>query len=166
LHEIVAGKLATDPFFTEWNSTEEASRPDPLDFQLQYTDADGDVVVMSSDSDVTDAVKIAREAHADRVVLVIQGGKEWDEAGASHGEAKAREASEAALKETKELEQVVEVAQPSEPASLPPPAKGHAPVVSTDDIFGIPRDMVLPASIGVLAVVIVGIFTISRLIQD
>ncbi|KAF8488162.1 CBS-domain-containing protein [Gautieria morchelliformis] len=166
LHEIVAGKLATDPFFTEWSSTEETSRPDALDFQLQYTDADGDVVVMSSDSDVTDAVKIARDAHADRVVLVIQGGKGWDEAGASHGEAKAREASEAALKETKELEQTVEVAQPSEPAALPPAAKGHAPVASTDEIFGIPRDMVLPASIGMLAVVIVGIFTISRLSQD
>ena len=164
LHDIVAGKLATDPFFTGWNPTEEAPQPDPLDFHLQYTDADGDIIVMSSDSDVMDAVKIARDGHADRVVLIIQGGKGWDEAGASHSETKAKEASEAPLKETKEVEQT-EVVLP-ETASPPPPNKTPTPVAATDDIFGIPRDMVLPASIGVLAVVIVGIFTISRLSQD
>lgn len=164
LHEIVDGKLATDPFFTEWKPTDEAPQPDPLDFHLQYTDADGDIIVMSSDSDVTDAVKIAREGHADRVVLVIQGGKGWDEAYASQNETKAKEVLETALKETKEVEQA-EVTPP-ETVVPQPPTKATAPVVATDDIFGLPRDMVLPASIGVLAVVIVGIFTISRLSQD
>lgn len=162
LHEIVAGKLANDPFFTDWKPTEESPCPDPIDFQLQYTDADGDVVVMSSDSDVTDAVKIAREGRAERVVLVIQGGKGW-EAGTSQGEAKDKEASETASKETKEVEPT-EAVLPETVA--PPPAKVYAPVASTDDVFGIPRDMVLPASIGALAVIIIGIFTISRFSQD
>lgn len=163
LHDIVSGKLATDPFFTEWKSTDEAPRPDPLDFQLQYTDADGDIVVMSTDNDVTDAVKIAREGHADRVVLIIQGGKGWQEAGASHGEGKAKEAPEAALKETKEVEQAEMVPESAQPA---PSTKAQTPVASTDDVFGIPRDMILPTSIGVLAVVIIGIFTIARFSQD
>jgi hypothetical protein len=165
LRDIVAGKLETDPFFTEWKPVvEEAPRPDPLDFHLQYTDADGDTVVISSDTDVSDAVKIARDARADRVVLLIQGGKGWDEAGASQGEAKAKEAAEAAVKAVKEVEKT-EAALP-EGVAFAPPAKVHNPPTPADDILGVPRDLLLPASIGALAVVIIGIFTISRLTQD
>ena len=45
-----------------------------------------------------------------------------------------------------------------------PPVPGHGS--STEEFFGVPRDLLLPASIGALAVVIVGIFTISRLTRD
>ncbi|KAF8528054.1 CBS-domain-containing protein [Hysterangium stoloniferum] len=165
LHDIVSGKLSTDPFFTEWNDSGDGPRPDPLDFQLQYTDADGDIVVMSSDSDVSDAVKIARDAHVDRVVLVIQGGKGWIEAGTSHGEAKAAEVSEAAIQEIKEIEKS-EVPSLDVPARAPPAEVHVPPNTPSADVFGIPRDLILPASIGALAVVIVGIFTISRLTRD
>ncbi|KAF8322439.1 hypothetical protein F5887DRAFT_1147972 [Amanita rubescens] len=80
LREIVAGKLATDPFFTELKSSEGATPPDPNDFLLSYTDTDGDSVIITSDNDVTDAVKIARTGGTDRVLLDIQGGKGWAEA--------------------------------------------------------------------------------------
>lgn len=160
LRDIVAGKLATDPFFIEWKPVENGPPPDPLDFHLQYTDADGDTVVMSSDSDVSDAVKIARDGRADRVVLIIQGGKGWNEVGASQGEVKV----EAAAKEVKEAEKTE--AAPAEGVGLVPPPKVHTPLPATDDILGVPRDLVLPASIGALAVVIIGIFTISRMMRD
>ena len=43
-----------------------------------------------------------------------------------------------------------------------PPAKVHVSP-KTEEVFGIPKDLLLPASIGALAVVILGVFTISRL---
>ncbi|KAJ7139909.1 hypothetical protein C8R44DRAFT_660610 [Mycena epipterygia] len=153
LREIVAGKLATDPFFTDFKSTSDPTViPDPIDFHLSYTDADGDSVFVTSDHDVVDAVKIARTSGADRVVLVINGGKGWE-----RGE----------TKETK----------PEPVPELPSPAPVEAEVVKSvllesntvppkqipDDIMGIPKDILLPASIVTLAVAIIGVFAASRL---
>ncbi|KAF8807210.1 CBS-domain-containing protein [Phlegmacium glaucopus] len=186
LREIVAGKLTTDPFFTEYRASEEedeeAHQPDPTDFVLSYTDADGDTVLITSDHDVTEAVKIARGAGTDRVVLFVQGGKGWAEAGAGKSEVKAAEVTAAAAKDIREVEKAEEVTPPSTattttipestPAtsippqtSVPPHARGghHA---AADHVFGIPKDLLLPASIGALAVVIIGVFTISRLTSN
>lgn len=162
LREIVSGKLATDPFFTDFKSTDDSDiRPDPIDFHLSYTDADGDSVLVTSDSDVTDAVKIARLAGTDRVVLFVQGGKGWAEAGADKSEAKAAEVTAAAQQEVKEVEKA-ESYVPEVPTFTPTPPP-PAPIPVDQDVFGIPKDLLLPASIGALAVVIIGVFTISRM---
>jgi len=163
LRDIVSGKLTADPFFTEFKPTNaDDHAPDPIDFQLAYTDADGDTVLMTSDSDVADAVKIARNAGVDRVVLIVQGGRGWAEAGAGKSEIKAAAAAAAAQKEIKEVERSEAVLRESDPSN--PPAPTHPSQV--DEFFGVPRDLLLPASIGALAVVIVGIFTISRFARD
>jgi hypothetical protein len=174
LREIVSGKLATDPFFTEFQpKNEDSPKPDPIDFHLSYTDADGDTVLITSDDDITDAVKIARTAGTDRVVLFVQGGKGWAEAGADKSEAKAAAATAAAQKDVKEVEKAEEiivvtpppVEAPIAPKVQTPPVqthRAHAPPAA-EQVFGIPKDLLLPASIGALAVVIIGVFTISRL---
>ncbi|KAL0950866.1 hypothetical protein HGRIS_007625 [Hohenbuehelia grisea] len=160
LREIVSGKLATDPFFTEWKSSNVNDiPPDPIDFHLSYTDADGDTVVITSDHDVSDAVKMARTSGSDRVVLFVQGGRGWDEAGAGKSEAKAAEAAAAAQEEEKAVEKAEETLP--EGVTLTPPAHVHVP--PPDDVFGIPKDLLLPASIGALAVAIIGVFAISRM---
>ena len=180
LREIVAGKLTTDPFFTEYQAPEkedgEAHRPDPTDFILSYIDADGDTVLITSDDDVTDAVKIARGAGTDRVVLFVQGGKGWAEAGAGKSEVKAADVAAAAAKETKEVEKTEEVTLVVPPKATTPPTPEPAPATSipppespphaADEVFGIPKDLLLPASIGLLAAVIIGVFTISRLTSN
>lgn len=171
LREIVSGKLATDPFFTEFQpKNEDSPKPDPTDFHLSYTDADGDTVLITSDDDITDAVKIARTAGTDRVVLFVQGGKGWVEAGADKSEAKAAAVTAAAQKEVKEVEKAEEIIvvtpPPVEAPIETPPVQTHrarAPPAAAEEVFGIPKDLLLPASIGALAVVIIGIFTISRL---
>ena len=117
LREIVAGKLATDPFFTEFKSPDGAVHPDPNDFLLSYTDTDGDTVVITSDDDVTDAVKIARAGGTDRVVLYIQGGKGWTEASA---EVKRADVSDPVQQEVKEVEKFIPVAVPEAPTPQPP----------------------------------------------
>jgi hypothetical protein len=155
MREIVSTKLAIDPFFTNFAPEDESQpRPDPSDYQLAYTDTDGDVVLITSDGDVSDAVKMARSKGDERVVLFIQGGKGWEDADAEKLEAKAVEAAAAAQIETEAIEKTE--------IPLPPPL----PSTPTEDLFGIPRDMLLPASIGVLAVSIMVVFTISRLTSN
>lgn len=171
LRDIVSGKLSVDPFFANFRpENEDDPIPDPLDFQLAYTDADGDTVLMTSDNDVSDSVKNARQTHADRVVIIIQGGKGWAEAGAGKSEAKAQEASAKAAKEIREVEKQESTPVGGGNVPLPEGVAYSAPtpahVIPQDEIFGIPRDMVLPASIGALAVVILSVFTISRLTRD
>lgn len=168
LRDIVVGKLGQDAFFLEFKPKgPDDPIPDPLDFRLAYTDADGDTVLMTSDDDVADAVKIARNAGQDRVVLIIQGGHGWNEAGANKSAERAQEAAAAAAQEIREVERAearaVEAILP-EGAAMAPPAPVH--VIPNDDVFGIPRDLVLPASIGALAVAIIAVFTISRLASD
>ncbi|TFK23102.1 CBS and PB1 domain-containing protein [Coprinopsis marcescibilis] len=181
LREIVAGKLAIDPFFTQATPAAGEETADPNDFHLSYTDEDGDSVLMTTDSDVADAVKIARVNKVERVVLCIQGGKGWAEV-VGRGEERAREVSALAAKEEREVEkdekekakveEQVEVENVSPKAESPVPA--HVPAVAPrrevqqpqDDVMGIPKDLLLPASIGVLAAVIVGVFTISRLTSN
>lgn len=163
LRDIVFGKLNTDSFFTEFKpANADDPVPEPRDFQLAYTDADGDTVLITSDDDVADAVKIARNAGVDRVVLIVQGGRGWVEAGAGKSEAKAKAAAAAAQDEIKEVEKS-EAVHPGGNHSNPP---ASANPLQGDEVFGIPRDMLLPASVGALAVVIVGVFTISRLTRD
>jgi len=178
LREIVAGKLATDPFFTEYQPTsEDTTRPDPIDFHLSYTDADGDSVLITSDHDVSEAVKIARGAGSDRVVLFVQGGKGWDEAGAGKSEAKAAAVTAAAAEEVREVEKSEQSIVSPTPTVIVPPTKEAVPEPNQprhyqhsagagDEVFGIPKDLLLPASIGALAVVIIGVFTISRLTSN
>jgi len=163
LRDIVSGKLTVDSFFTEFKpANADDPVPDALDFQLAYTDADGDTVLMTSDTDVADAVKIARNVGVDRVVLTVQGGRGWAEAGAGKSEAKAAAAAVAAQVEIKEVEKTE--AAPIEAIQPKPPTP--APLPLADEIYGIPRDLLLPASVGALAVVIIGVFTISRLTRD
>ena len=74
------------------------------------------------------------------------------------------EAAAAAAREYKEVEK----AESTVPETVyTPPAPIPVPVPEPEgDVFGIPRDLLLPASIGVLAAVIIGVFTISRLTSD
>jgi hypothetical protein len=158
LRDIVGGKLATDPYFVDVDPMQ--IKLDPFDFLLSYTDADGDAVIMTSDSDVSDAVKIARGAAADRVVLYVQGEK-W--VVAEKAEEKAAEAAAAVVAEEKAIEKTEEV-HPIEPVFLAPPANVHvSPPPEPELVMGIPKDLVLPASIGALAVAVIAVFTISRM---
>lgn len=163
IRDIVSGKLATDPFFTNYKISDPSELPpDPSDFLLSYTDADGDIVLITSDSDVTDAVKNARKAGLDRVVLFIQGGKGWADVTAEKSAQQAAVVAEAAKEELKEVEKV-EVVVPPEATNLPLPRPVHVQPPEEEKVIGIPKDLLLPASIGALAAVILGVFTISRL---
>ncbi|KAI5450478.1 hypothetical protein NCC49_003099 [Naganishia albida] len=173
LRDIVYGKLATDPFFNGEQATEGqvVHLPDPAVFTMSYTDDDGDLVTITSDDDVADAVRVARSQKLVRAVLVIQGDKVWEDAARDVGGQKAVdelknvvEAAAPADKEDKVLED--KAADPAEVPTFGQSEKVHARHITElpaeDKIMGIPRDLLLPASMGFLGVVIVGVFIASR----
>ncbi|GAA6005252.1 hypothetical protein JCM10207_002914 [Rhodosporidiobolus poonsookiae] len=176
LVDIVSGKLASDPFFTAASSAPAPAAegeepvaapvvPDSRDFQLSYRDDDGDLVLMSADGDVTDAVQTAKKQGKDRVVLHVSGGPTWKAALAAQ-EPKAEE-KVPAVSTTKKLvvvEEGDEAEQDEEEEKPAPPRKRKAKAAQDDELIGgvLPKEYLLPASIGFLGVVIATVFIASR----
>lgn len=167
LRDIVAGKLSSDPFFTP---VQDKSTPDASVFSLSYTDDEGDSVTMTADGDIADAVRIARGQRSDRVVLLVDGGKVWEDFARVIG-------GEPAVKELQEIEHVVKGVEVEEERMVEPeadPAKeatfGKKGVVhaqtnlAKEELIGgvLPKEMLLPAAVGFLGVVILGVFIASR----
>ena len=167
LRDIVAGKLASDPFFHPPANTdgETVHLPDPSAFSISYTDDDGDLVTITADGDVSDAVRIARAQKSDRVVLLIDGGKVWEDAARDIGGEKAVEQLKTNEKEVTGVEAVEEHMEQAEADPAREPTFGKKGVVHSHDpelVAGIPKDLVLPAAIGFLGCVIIGVFLASR----
>lgn len=177
LRDIVHGKLVNDPFFSSDNVPEGTSihLPDPATFSLSYTDDEGDLVTMTADGDVADAVRIARGQKSDRVVLLVDGGKVWEDAARDIGGETAVEKLKEVETEVKGVEKEEEhmVEKSADPAHEPTYGQkgtvhSHGPSPGTPggpaELIGgvLPKDMVLPAAIGFLGVVILGVFIASR----
>lgn len=178
LRDIVYGKLVNDPFFTAEGSQEGSTihLPDPAAFTLSYTDDDGDLVTITADGDVSDAVRIARGQKSDRVVLLIDGGKVWEDLARDIGGEKAVETLRSIEKEEPKAQED-DVVRDLEKATTDPAHEAtfgatgrihsHGPSPGTPgvpDLIGgvLPKEMVLPAAVGFLGVVILGVFIASR----
>lgn len=180
LLDIISGKLASDPFFTSASSAPTPSSvegeepvaaavvPEPRDFQLSYRDDDGDLVLMTADRDVQDAVETAKKQGKDRVVLHVTGGASWKAAIAAQEASSATPAPAPAV--TKKLVVVEEAEEKDgeedeEEEVKPVPRKRKAAAKGDEEelIGGVlPKDLLLPASIGFLGVVIAVVFIASR----
>lgn len=189
LRDIVLGKLNVDPFF-EPSSDPNAFVPDPNCFVLSYTDDEGDLVDITADGDVADAVRIARGQKEPRVVLYVHGGKNWEEAvriNAAAAEEEVVEEAKPVVAEKKEVKKPekpqtihevpeVIVEDPAESLKNPRADPAHVPTYGATSVHArnivepngelimgvLPKDMALPAAIGFLGVVIAGVFVASR----
>lgn len=146
LRDIIHGKLSTDPFFEDHGD----GRPiaDSSQFTIAYTDDEGDLVQITADGDVLDAVQTARGQKTDRVTLIINGGRNWEEAASARGEE--------AVEKLKVAETPVE--------KVPEPEPVVAKEAPKEELIAgvLPKDLALPAAIGFLGVVILGVFIASR----
>lgn len=158
IREIVCIKLSGDPFFdVDADATESqvngdaasvttTAPPDPNDFTIAYKDDEDDIVLMTADSDVQDAVKTARKQTRDRVVLLLQGGKAWTQlqqqqqqsqsqsqsASTASSKRRAREAVEAQLQSVEEEEEREDEAEVDENSVAKPKATSKSEVVSDE----------------------------------
>ncbi|EJD04329.1 CBS-domain-containing protein [Fomitiporia mediterranea MF3/22] len=188
LREIIIGKLQMDPYFTSSTTTSSASpaaaaggdgsasaaqatenAPKTEDFQMYYKDADGDDVYISHSEDLSDAVKIARRAGVDRVVLFLHGGSSWVLPKPAQPEPTpapvitATPKGEATIAPASELSASAVPSVDTKQSETSKTTSASVPGGADDGVLGIPRDLLLPASIGALAVAIIAVFTISRL---
>ncbi|SPO39351.1 related to CBS and PB1 domain protein [Pseudozyma flocculosa] len=208
IREIVCIKLGGDPFFdpatastvattasADGTAAEDGGQangvaasssietPDPNDFQLAYTDDEDDVVLITADGDVQDAVKVARKQGRDRVVLLLQGGRGWEEAAArasasataANGSAQSlqssgaankrrqREAAEAQLQSVQEEEEK-ELGEEAEATPVKRKSKKGAKGGDDDELlFGVlPKELALPAAIGFLGVAVLAAVVVTR----
>lgn len=149
IRDIITGKLSSDPFFTSSPSDGPAS-PSSTDYTINYTDDDGDLVLLSSDSDLIDSVKTARAQGKDRVLLIIKGGKGWEDSAVSPAKQTVEEA-----KKTEDIHEALVEKEEKQKSK-----KSH------DDgelVLGfLQKDMVLPAAVAFLGVCVVGVFALSR----
>lgn len=139
------GRLPLHIFTPPMPTAPQINPPDVEDYTLSYKDDDDDLVLMTADTDVRDSVKVAQHQGKDRVLLVLHGGKTWDEAAARDGPYSSASAVTAANhRRQRELaEDQMRNVQRSEQSA-------HAAGSSNNDaLFGLlPRDMALPAAIG------------------
>ena len=193
IREIVGIKLSSDDFFShpppaptggeEDATAKEMTKPDPEDFTLAYEDDENDIVLITADGDVLDAVQVARKQGRDRVVLLVQGGRSWEDALArfkaeqtpavatpAAPKRRQREAVEAQLQSVEEEEERDDAAEVDENTTDPPKlpngsAKKSAKAAKKDDelLFGVlPKDLALPAAIGFLGVAVLAAVVITR----
>jgi hypothetical protein len=127
-------------------------------FAVSYVDDEGDVVSITSDHDLIDAVNLARRSGRDKVDLFV------------HDPSKPAVAAtvdpQPAVQPSRRKQKVEESDSEDEDArrhrkkhSVPPPAI----VPPAEVIPGVPNELLLPGAIATLAVAIVAVFTLSRL---
>ncbi|KAL4900526.1 hypothetical protein BDW74DRAFT_161583 [Aspergillus multicolor] len=126
-------------------------------YALSYVDNEGDIVSITTDQDLVDAVFIARQARHDKVDLFVHDPSQppiipalVEPAPVKPVEVKTPPASEEQL--------------PDEPPAPKPRASQAYPAHPPEEqlIAGVPNDLLLPGAIVTLAAVIAGVFILSR----
>jgi hypothetical protein len=134
-------------------------------------------VLITADGDVPDAVSVARKQNKDRVVLLVQGGRTWEDALArvqlqhappvaaastNSGKRRQREAIEAQLQSVVEEEEKDDQAVIDE-TSTNKPKTSKKKQAEPEMLFGVlPKDMALPAAIGFLGVAVLAAVALTR----
>lgn len=166
--EIVGGKLASDPFFSNNTTSETGVVLDPTDFKMSYLDDDGDMVLMTADRDVEDAVSTARKQGKDRVVIHLTSGSGWEDELIRRNQTlkeKSKNLKVSSLGAVDEEGDDHDEAQVEKREAVVEKKKSGSVKKGGDEelVLGfLKKEHLLPASIGFLGVVIIGVFAISK----
>lgn len=133
-------------------------------FALSYLDNEGDTVSITTNDDLVEAIGLSRSAHREKVDLFVHDPEKPPlvaETNPQPSLAKPVTPPESVLRERKQyFEDSEEEARPkSKNRTQPQPVPfGQQPEI----IQGVPNDLLLPGAIGILAVVIIGVFVLGR----
>ena len=131
-------------------------------FALSYLDNEGDTVSITTNQDLLDAINLASRTHRDKVDLFVHDPEKPPLSATldpQPGLSKPLTPPSSELRERRNKQIEVESEEEERPRR-----KQVAPQIKQDEqvIAGIPNDLLLPGAIVALAVVLVGVFTISR----
>ncbi|KAI8338640.1 hypothetical protein BC941DRAFT_423451 [Chlamydoabsidia padenii] len=130
---------------------------------ISYVDDEDDQVLMTSDSDVRDAVQLARKMDLDRIMLYVVD-RMAPHTDATSPTTPTPEVEEEQATLVKQVETVVEqVEEDEEPVVTKKSKRRNHDEEGPLDFAGIPQELILPAAITFLGVAILGVFAFSRM---
>jgi hypothetical protein len=167
LIDSVASKLGSEVEAIGGAPTFEGGKISRSGFALSYLDNEGDTVSITTNDDLVEAIGLSRLAHREKVDLFVHDPEKPPmvaEVNPQPALAKPVTPPESVLRDRKKY---FEEAEEEEEEEVRPKSKSrnHQPVPFTQQseiIQGVPNDLLLPGAIGVLAVVIVGVFVLGR----
>lgn len=136
-------------------------------YALSYLDNEGDTVSITTDQDLIDAITIARNGHRDKVDLFVHDPtKPPLTATLDPHPALTKPLTPPASVVRERRKQQLEAAEEDE-AMETPVKRGRKPAAAQPKqeqqvVPGVPNDLLLPGAVVTLAVVIIGVFVISR----
>ena len=128
-------------------------------FALSYLDNEGDTVSITTDHDLLDAIVLARRSHSDKVDLFVHDPAQPPITATVEPRPGLSKLPTPPASEIRERKRAVE-SDDEEAYDRRQESKHQQQQESL--IAGVPNDLLLPGAIVTLAVVIVGVFTISR----
>ncbi|KAH6615920.1 hypothetical protein B0J18DRAFT_451892 [Chaetomium sp. MPI-SDFR-AT-0129] len=150
-------------------------------YALSYLDNDGDTVSITTDEDLLEAIILARRSHRDKVDLFVHDPKEPPVAPAPEPAALPTPPVSSVVRERRRHahdDEDESNSEESEDSDDDASSHGrrhrhgrsrtghhhhHHQQAQQELVAGVPNELLLPGAIAVLAVVIVGVFTLSRL---
>ncbi|KAF1946640.1 CBS-domain-containing protein [Clathrospora elynae] len=159
----VASKLGGEVESIGGTPTFEYGKISKAGFALSYLDNEGDTVSITTNDDLMEAVSLSRLAHREKVDLFVHDPEKAPmvaEVNPQPALQKPVTPPESVLRHRKQYfdEEEDDEARPRSKSKKQPTPLTQQPEI----IAGVPNDLLLPGAIGVLAVVIVGVFVLGR----
>ncbi|CAA9962171.1 hypothetical protein CFE70_005576 [Pyrenophora teres f. teres 0-1] len=130
-------------------------------FALSYLDNEGDTISITTHDDLVEAISLSRMAHREKVDLFVHDPEKAPmsaEVNPQPALPKPVTPPESTLRERKQFFDDEEDETPRSRGRNQPVPLSQQPEI----IAGVPNDLLLPGAIGVLAVVIIGVFVLGR----
>ncbi|KAJ4365721.1 hypothetical protein N0V83_008341 [Neocucurbitaria cava] len=159
----VASKLGAEVESIGGTPTFENGKISKAGFALSYLDNEGDTVSITTNDDLIEAISLSRLAHREKVDLFVHDPEKPPlvaEVNPQPALPRPMTPPESILRERKQYfddEDEEETRPKSKSRSQPVPFAQQPEIIA-----GVPNDLLLPGAIGVLAVVIVGVFVLGR----
>ena len=164
----VTAKLGSEIDAVGGEATFEYGKLGRSGYALSYLDNEGDTVSITTDQDLLDAITLARRSHRDKVDLFVHDPEKPPISATLDPHpalAKPPTPPPSTLRERKwqsnesegdEIEPTPKSSKKERASAMAQPKKEEALIA------GVPNELLLPGAIAALAIVIVGVFTLSR----
>ncbi|KAL5323598.1 hypothetical protein ACEPPN_008137 [Leptodophora sp. 'Broadleaf-Isolate-01'] len=163
LIDAVVSKLGSEVEAVGGVATFENGKLGASGFALSYLDDDGDTVSITTDHDLLEAILIARQGHRDKVDLFVHDPEKAPVSAALDPHPVIPNEPTPPQSTIRERRKVISDEEESEDEQ-PVRRRKNAPQPMQEQVIaGVPNELLLPGAIVTLAVVIVGVFTLTRL---
>lgn len=164
LIDAVVSKLGAEVDAVGGTPTFEDGKLGASGFALSYLDDDGDTVSITTDHDLLEAIVLARHGHRDKVDLFVHDPEKAPISATLDPQPviQPTPAPATVRERRRQLSEEEDEEESEEEQPLRRVRKTVTPQAQEQVIAGVPNELLLPGAIVTLAVVIIGVFTLTR----